>query len=107
MPNGVLFRSASKQAREDIGLFLEENVAHHLKSGESLPIGAKSDALVAGDELVAPNPPAITTFEITVVDESPTDGPGTKSIEMKLVWDEIDDGDASEEASERSGDEYR
>lgn len=92
MPKEVLFKTESTQQTEDIASILEENVAYHLKRGEGIPIGAKGDALVAGNEYVKPNPPATTTFEITVEREGPTDGPGTKSLEFKLVWDEHAEG---------------
>lgn len=92
MPEEILFKTESTQRRADIASILEENVAYHLKRGEAIPIEAKGDALVAGDAYMRPEPPATTTFEITLAREGPTDGPSTKSLEFKLLWDEKGDG---------------
>jgi hypothetical protein len=101
MSSEVLFESRSRQQREDVAELLEENVAYHLRRGEGIPIGARGDALVAGEEWVTPTPAEVVTVTVTVERETPPDGPPTKRFAVELEWEE--DTAADESGSDPSG----
>jgi len=87
MPEEVLFKSESRQSREEIAAYLR-SVADKLDSGEAI-------TLSAGGESVTMEPPAQPTFEVKAEREGPTGAPGELSIEFELEWDEGGEGDAA------------
>ncbi len=87
MPEEVLFKSESRQSRQDIAAYLR-TVADNLESGDAL-------TLKAGDESVTMEPPAQPTFEVKAEREGPEGGPYERSIEFELEWDEHEEGNGS------------
>jgi len=87
MPEDVLFKSESRQSREEIAAYLR-TVADSLEAGEAL-------TLRQGDDSVTVDPPARPTFEVKTEREGPVDGPGELSVEFELEWDEESEGDAA------------
>jgi len=90
MPEEVLFKSESKQSREEIASYLRK-VADNLDSGNAI-------SLKAGSESVTLNPSARPTFEVKAEREGPAGNLTERNIEFELEWDE---GDGEEGA--RSG----
>jgi len=84
MPEEVLFKSESRQSREEVAAYLRQ-VADNLDAGEAI-------TLRAGDESVTIDPPARPTFEVKAEREGPEGGPHERSVEFELEWDENDDG---------------
>ncbi len=85
MPEEVLFKSESKQSREEIASYLRQ-VAESLESGRSI-------TLTAGSQSVTMDPPSRPTFEVKAEREGPSGSPGELSVEFELEWDENgDDG---------------
>ena len=82
MPEEVLFKSESKQSREEIASYLRK-VADNLDSGNAI-------SLKAGSESVTLNPPARPTFEVKAEREGPAGNMTERSIEFELEWDEGD-----------------
>lgn len=80
MPEEVLFKSESRQSREEIATYLR-SVADKLDSGEAI-------TLSAGGESVTMEPPTQPTFEVKAEREGPTDSPGELSIEFEIEWAE-------------------
>lgn len=83
MPEEVLFKSESRQARADIATYLR-SVADSLEAGDAI-------TLKQGSESVTMDPPAQPTFEVKAEREGPADAPGELSIELELEWDEAGD----------------
>jgi len=86
MPEEVLFKSESRQSREEIAAYLR-SVADKLESGGEITLNA-------GDQSVTMDPPAQPTFEVKAEREGPTGGSGELSIELELEWDEGAEGGA-------------
>ena len=89
MPEEVLFKSESRRSRDEIAAYLR-TVADSLEEGTSI-------TLRQGDESVSVDPPAQPTFEVKAEREGPTDGPGERSIEFELEWDEESEGVATDD----------
>ena len=83
MPEEVLFKSESKQSREEIASYLRK-VAANLDQGQAI-------TLTSDSESVTMEPPARPTFEVKAEREGPADSPGELSVEFELEWDENDD----------------
>lgn len=87
MPEEVLFKSESRQSRQDIAAYLRA-VADNLESGDAI-------TLKSGNESVTMEPPAQPTFEVKAEREGPEGGPYERSIELELEWDENQEGNGS------------
>lgn len=87
MPEEVLFKSESRQSRQDIAAYLRA-VADNLESGDAI-------TLKSGNESVTMEPPAQPTFEVKAEREGPKGGPYERSIELELEWDENQEGNGS------------
>ncbi|WP_435098273.1 amphi-Trp domain-containing protein [Halorubrum sp. N11] len=84
MPEEVLFESESRRTRGDIAAYLRA-VADSLESGNAI-------TLKQGERSVTMDPPTRPTFEVKAEREGPVDGPGERSVEFELEWDEESEG---------------
>lgn len=89
MPEEVLFKSESKQNREDVASYLRQ-VADKLDSGAAI-------TLKSGTESVTLDPPARPTFEVKAEREGPAGDMTELSIEFELEWDENAGGAGSDD----------
>lgn len=85
MPEEVLFEVERSQNRAEIANMLR-SVADKLDTGDPI-------TLTAGEQSITLDPPARPTFEIKAERETPSGGgPGERSVEFEIEWDE--NGDA-------------
>ena len=91
MPEEVLFKSESKQNREDVASYLRQ-VADKLDSGAAI-------TLKSGTESVTLDPPARPTFEVKAEREGPAGDMTELSIEFELEWDENAGGAGSDDGA--------
>ncbi len=80
MPETVLFETEQSQTRAEIATYLR-TVADRLEAGGPI-------TLRAGNESATLEVPARVTFEVKAEREGPTEGPGERSVEFELEWDE-------------------
>jgi amphi-Trp domain-containing protein len=80
MPEEILFETEQRLDRSEIAAHLRR-VADSLDAGEDL-------TFTAGGESVTLSPPERPTFEVKAEREGPADGPGERSVEFELEWDE-------------------
>jgi amphi-Trp domain-containing protein len=84
VPEEVLFKTESKQDRNDVAEMLR-TIASKVEAGEV--------TLRAGDQSVTLDVPTRPTFEVKVERETSATGPAELGLELELEWTEGDESD--------------